>query len=126
MLNPLVVRRRFLPLKLNVLLDHVISHISRARGEVAPCPKTPAPESAAQLTKLLQHPTAAPPLDPLHQLTYRHLRRYRDQQMHMVNRYVSTQDVHILCRIGLSTQLAQPLSYFASQHGFLYLVIHTK
>jgi hypothetical protein len=102
-------------LRLDVLLDNLIRHIARARGEIASCPQMPPPELAVQLTELLQHLPAAAPLDPLHQSTHRDHRRHRYQQVHVIHCNVPTHDVHIQRRTGLTNQLTQSNGYLAAQ-----------
>jgi len=103
-------------LRLNVLLDHFISDVARTRSEISARPKVPSPELSAQLAKLLQHLPATASLDALHQITHRHIRWHRHQQVHMIYRYVPTEDVHVQCRARLSHQFTQSKPDFATQH----------
>ena len=108
-------------MRFDVLLDYLISHIARTGRKVSPRPQVSSPKLPVQLAKLLQHLPAASPLDPLHQLAHRYLRRHRYQQMHMVWRNVSFHDVHFLARAGLFYQLSQSLTNFTSQHWLAIL-----
>ena len=103
-------------MRFDVLLDNLICHIARTGRKVSPRPKVSSPKLPIQLAKLLQHLPAASPLDPLHQLAHRHLRRHRHQQMHMVRRNMPFHNVHILARACLLYQLSQSSPDFSSQH----------
>jgi len=105
-------------LRLNVLLDDLIRHIARTCSEIALSPQVSSPELPTQLAKLLQQFPTTASFDTLHQVAHRHLRGYRHQQMHMVNGYMSAQDIHLQRRTCLPNQFAQPNGYFAPQYRF--------
>ena len=48
------------------------------------------------------------PLQPLHQSTDRHLRRYRYEQVDVVLRYVPLHDPHLMLRTDVSDQIPRP------------------
>ena len=103
-------------MRFNVLLHHFVSYIARARRKIPARPQMSPPELSSQLTKLFQHPPTTASFDSLHQLAYRHFRRHRHQQVHMVRRHMSTEDVHIHARTRLSHQFSQTNPYFTAQH----------
>ena len=111
-------RKGCLALSFNILFDYLVGHIARTRSKIATCPQMPSPKLSAQLAKFLKHLTATTPFDALHQLTHRHLRWHRYQQVHVIWSNVSTQDVHIQCCTGLTNQFAQPTRYLATHHWF--------
>jgi hypothetical protein len=114
-------RRRCFTLRFNVLLDDLIGHVARACCEIAACPQVPSPKLSAQLTKLLQHPSAATPLDSLHQLAHRYLWRHRYQQMHVVRSDMPAQDVYVQRGARLPNQFAQATRYLPAQHRLAIL-----
>ena len=95
---------------------HFVSYFARTRRKVPARPQVSPPVLSSQLTKLFQHQPTTASLDSLHQLAYRYFRRLRHQQMHMVRRHMSTEDLHIHARTRLSYQFSQTNPYFTTQH----------
>ena len=56
-----------------------------------------------------------PALQPLHQAADRHLRRQRDQQMHMVLRHMSLHDRHLMLPAVVPDQIPHPRRDLARQ-----------
>ncbi len=108
-------------MRFNVLLDDFIGHITRTCCKVSTCPQMSTPKLSTQLIEFLQHLAATPSFDALHQAAYRYLRGNRYQQVNVVNRYMSAQNVHFLARTGLAHQLAQTYRDLSPQHGFAIL-----
>jgi len=108
-------------MRLDVLFDDFIGYIPRAHGKIAPCPHMPPPILAFQLAKfLLQAPTAAS-FQPLHQLAHSHMGRNRHQQMDMVARNMSSENIDLHRRARLPDQFAGTHGNLIPQHRFTIL-----
>src|SRR3954471_8213898 len=103
----------WLPLVRDVLGDHLIRHVPAAATEVPTRPKVTAPELLPQRRELLQHLVRRLPLQALHQTADRHLRRDRDQQVHVILTDVALQDVHVMTPADLADQLPGTLAHGA-------------
>ena len=110
----------------NVLRDHFVCHVAGTTAEISSRPLVPSPKLLLQVRKLCQQVMRGSPFQPLHQAADCHLRRQRDQQMHVVLRYVpfmiQTSCCPLMSRIRSRTLVAiSPVSA-----GRRYFVIHTK
>ena len=103
-------------MRLNILLDYLISHIARACRKVPSRPQMASPELATQFTKFLQHFSTTGPFQLLHQLTDCYVGWHRHQQMHVIFGYMPTQHIHIQFRTLHPHQLSQSFSNLAPQH----------
>ena len=112
-------------MRLDILLDDLIGHMASADGKVTSCPQMPPPELAAQFTKLFQHPPTATPFQPLHQLAHRQARRYRHQQVNVIDPYMPADDVHIQRLARLADQLTQADGDLSTQYRLAILGDHT-
>ena len=67
------------------------------------------------------------PLDPLHQITRRHVRRAGDEQVNMVLADVTLEDLYLQLRTDRPHDLPQPDGRRPPRSNFLrYFVIHTR
>lgn len=108
-------------MRLDILLDHIIGHVARADGKVAPCPQVSSPVLATQFAELFQQSPTTPPFQPLHQFVDRQIWRHRNQQMDMIHRHMSTDDIYIQVRACLPDQLPQTDRNLTVQHRFTIL-----
>ncbi len=102
----------------NVLFDHLIRDVAAAATEVAPRPEMASPILLAQMGKLRQQMVRCLPFQSLHQLTDGHLRRNRDEKMHMILRKSAFYDVDFLAATDFPQQFPYPVADFSVQHRF--------
>jgi len=106
---------------LDVLFDNLIRHITCAYSEVTTCPQMSSPELAIQFSELLQHTSAAAPFQALNQLADRQAGRNRDQQVNVIRRHMTADDIHIQRHTRLPDQLSQPKCNLSPQHRLAIL-----
>ena len=106
--------------------DDVVRHIAGDTAEIASRPQMPSPELLLQVGKFCQKVVRRAALQPLHQPTDRHLWRQRDQQVHMVFRYLPLHDRHVMLSADVPDQIPDPRSHLAVQRRPPVLVIHTR
>ena len=100
---------------LYVLHDHLIGYVAATAAKISPRPQMPAPVLLAQVCKLIQQPMRRLTLQPLHEPTYRHLRRNRHKHMYMVLRDMPLDDLNILAPTNLSDQIPDPMGHVLPQ-----------
>src|SRR5580658_8146526 len=98
-----------------VLRDHVVRDVSRTTAEVATRPQVPSPELLLQVRELGQQMMRRSALEPLHQSADGHLRRQRDQQVHVISRYMPLHDRHLMLPADIPDQIAHPRRNLALQ-----------
>ena len=108
-------------MRLNILLDYLVRHIPTTGREIAPRPDVPPPILPPDFPELFHHPPTTSSLYSLHQVTHRHIRWHRYQQMYVVYCYVAADYIHVQGDTGLTNQFAQPKPYFTSQHRLAIL-----
>ncbi len=114
----LIFRLGLFVLGLYILYDHLIRHIPRTRHKVPPSPNVPTPISLLDVRKLHQNFPRCLPLDILHQLACRYMRRCRNKQMHMIPRNMPLQNLDIIRQTDLPNQLSDPNRYLFRQNRF--------
>src|SRR6202051_4401388 len=76
----------------DVLCDYVVCHVAGTTAEIVSRPQVASAKLLLQVRKLSEKVGRRTALQPLHQPPDRHLRRQRDQQMHVVLRYMPFHD----------------------------------
>lgn len=102
------VRVLFMALLLDVLLDDFVRDVPRADAEVSARPHVPPPELLAQVRELVHQLVRGLPFQHLEQPADRHLRRDRDEQVHVILRDVPLVDGHLLVPADLADQFPEP------------------
>src|ERR1700685_2596355 len=92
----------------NVLRDDIIRHVARTVAEVTAGPQVPPPKLLFQMRELGQQMVRGSALQPLHQTTDGYLRRQRDQQMHVIFRYMPLHDRHLMLPADIPDQIPYP------------------
>lgn len=100
---------------LQILPDHFLGHFPDRRTKILPRPKMPTLISLIQRWKLFEQFDRRPSLDPLHDLARRHLRRRRDQNVHMILADHTLDDPNFERFAGLLHQLPNPLPHISRQ-----------
>ena len=80
---------------LQIDLNHLTRQFTRRHAKITARPKVAPPVAFLPMRILLKQLRGGPPFDPPHNLGRRHLRRGRDQQMHMVLTDHTAQDVEL-------------------------------
>ena len=106
---------------LDVFLPHFIRDVPARCHPVAPAPQGLTPVARAQGRKLREHPMRAFPLQILHRLRYRHMRRYPDEHMHMIPVDRPSVDRHLQTARYLPQQLPRSLPHISHQHRIAVL-----
>ena len=102
-------------LGLYIFHDHLVRHIPRTCHKISPAPNVSSPVFLLDVRKLHQYFPRTLPLDVLHQLTCRHVRRYRHKQMHMIPRNMPLHDLDIIGQTDLPDQLSDPQCHLLRQ-----------
>jgi len=105
----------------DVFADHFVRYVTARGYEVAPSPELPTPIMLLQMFELLQQLPRRLPLDRLHDLAGRQVRRTRQQHVHVVARHRAFQNLDLQRPTNLSNQIPQPNSYLARQNRFTIL-----
>jgi len=103
-------------LLLNVFDNYLIRHIAGTSHEVPACPYVTSPKRLAQRLEFHQQLAGCLPLDRLHQLAHRNMRRHRHKYMNMITRNITFYDFHIMRPANFSGQLSYPVSDVSSQN----------
>jgi hypothetical protein len=88
----------------DVLQDHLVRHIPAAGDEVPSRPEMPPPELSLDVFELQYRFSGTFPLDVLHYLRGRQVGRARQQQVDMVRRHRSPQDLDLVRPTNLPHQ----------------------
>src|ERR1019366_10803851 len=75
-----------------VFCNRIVGHIAGTTAERASRPQVASPKLLLQMRKLSRKVVRRAALQPLHQPTDRHLRWQRDQQVHVLLRYMPFHD----------------------------------
>src|SRR4051794_669320 len=102
-------------LRPDVLHDHLIRHVPRTGDEETPRPQMAAPAELLQVAELLHQVPRALPLDPLHQVAGRDVRRAGDEQVDVVAADVPLEDLDLQLRTDRPNDLAETDADVASQ-----------
>ena len=116
-----IIRRRFLALKANILLNHLIGDIARRGHEVPPSPYVAPPELLVQVPKFHHQLSRRFPLNVLHDLAGRHVRRSGHQNMDMIPRYMPLQNLDVVGPAHFPNQFPKPNCHLSDQHRFAVL-----
>ena len=81
-------------LLLDVLRNHLISHVTTRRYEIASCPKVPTPELLGYPPKFAHQMMRRFPLDCLHNSARRYVRRRAKQQVNVIRSNMTLNGVH--------------------------------
>ena len=95
----------------NVLRYDFVGHVAGAAAEISASPEMPAPKLFLQVWKLSQQVMRRPAFQPLHQAADSYLRRQRDQQMHVILRYMPCHDRDIMLSADIPDQIPNPRRY---------------
>ncbi|TCV90308.1 hypothetical protein EDC63_101278 [Sulfurirhabdus autotrophica] len=99
-----------------ILLNHFFRHLAYRGTKVPSCPKVPAPIFLFQVWKLFEQLARCAPLDPPHNLAWRHGRWATSQNVHMILAHHSFYYPDLKGFAGLSHQLPNSLRNLSSQH----------
>ena len=94
----------------NVLCDDLIRHISSAAAKVAACPHVLSPVVLLDVRELQHDFVRGLPLQPLQQPADDYLRRYRNQKVHVIFRYMSLHDLHVVYPADLADKISDARS----------------
>src|SRR5881409_489779 len=67
-----------------LLFDHLFGHLPHRGTKIPACPEVPSPGALLQQRELLEQLARAASFDPTHDLARGHVRRSRDQDVHMI------------------------------------------
>ena len=101
-------------LRPDVLHDRLVGYDSRAGHEEPSGPQVPTPAQLVQVAELLQQLPRRLPLDPLHQVARRDVRRARDEQVDVVDAHVALEDLDLQLRTDRPNDLTEPEADVAS------------
>ena len=110
----------------DIFCNDVVGYVAGTTAKVAPSPQMPPPELLLQVGKLRQKMVRRPAFQPLHQPANRHLWRQRDQQMHVILRYMPLHDRHIVLPADIPDQSRTRVGISPVDAGRRYFVIHTR
>src|SRR5260370_20321452 len=99
-----------------VLRDYVVGDVAGTTAEVAARPQMPTPELLLQVRELGQQMVRRAAFQPLQQSADRDLRWQRDQQVHMILRYVPLQDRDLMLPADIPDQIPYPRCHLPLQH----------
>src|SRR5947209_536766 len=99
----------------DVLHDDLVGVVPRAGHEEPPRPEVPAPTELLQVAELLHQVPRTLPLDPLHQVARRDVRRAGDEQVDVVTADVTLEDLDLQLRTDHPNELAEPDADVASK-----------
>jgi hypothetical protein len=88
--------------------DYVVCHVSGTAAKVATRPEVSSPKLLLPVWKLGQQVVRRTALQPLHQAADRHLRRQRDEQMHVVFRHVPFHYRDLVLAANVPDQVTHP------------------
>ncbi len=108
-------------LQLDVLRNDVVGHIAARRHKVTPSPKVPTPEGLTQGPKLSHEPIRSLSLDGLHHTARRQMRRYTQEEVHVVLADVPLQNLDVVPTTYLPNQFPKPKCHVSTQHRLAVL-----
>ena len=101
----------------DILLDHFISNISRAHGQVPPCPKVLAPKLFSKVGILGQQYSRAYALQPLHDFAYILRRAVGDEHMNVVAGDLPRDNFKLMLQCNLPENVSCTNSHLPRQHS---------
>lgn len=101
----------------NIGLDDIVGDVATAATKVTTSPHVAAQKRFSKMGKFAEQLMRTFPFQPLNQTANRYLRRYRDQQMHMVFGYMPFQYLNFLHSTYFSNQITYPSPHFSSENG---------
>ena len=90
-----------------IFLHHLVGHLTNGGTKVASCPEVSPPVALFQHGKFLEQLTRGASLDPAHDFARGHVRRGRDEDVHLIFAHHPLQDL----ALEELTSLPHPLSY---------------
>ncbi len=108
-------------LLLDVLRNYFVRHVAATDAEVPARPHVPTPELLSQMCKLVHQLERTLPFQHLEQTADRHLRRDRDEQMHMIFRDVPFHNRDFVVAANFANQFSDSQPDFACQHRLAVL-----
>jgi len=108
-------------LRLDVLDNHLVGDITRTRRKIPSPPEMTTPKLTGNRFELVHHAPAALSLDFLDQVADRHVRRNRNEQMDMILRDVSPDDLNIHLVANVPDQLPDPTRQLSRHHWLAVL-----
>lgn len=108
-------------LVLDVVHDHLVGDRTRSGCEVPSCPEMLAPELLVQPRVLREDLPGRLALQVLGDLGYGDLRRHGDEDMDVVFRYVTADDLDLMGGADLAYELPYPKAKASLQHGLSVL-----
>ena len=103
-------------LMFNIFHNRFIRHVAARCNEISPSPKMATPILFLNMPKLLQDLSGCSTLYPLHNFTWRQVRRTRQQKVNVIARHRSLQDLNFQSLTRFANQIANTKSDRADQN----------
>jgi len=104
---------------LQIVLDHLISHLPDGSAKISSCPKMPTPVALFQMWKLFEQVARCPSFDSPHDFTGGQIWRSTHQNMDMVFTHHSFDNPYFKGFTRLSDQVSDSFRHLATQHSTL-------
>ena len=101
---------------LQILLNHLFSHLAYSCAEISPCPKMSTPVPFLDIWILFKKLARCSTFNPSHNLTRSHGGLSRDQNMHMILTHSSLDYTKLKRLTCLPNKLSNPFSNFSNQY----------
>ena len=99
-----------------IFLHHLVGHLTHGGTKVASCPEMSPPVTLFQHGKSLEQLTRGASLDPAHDFARGHVRRGRDENVHVILAHHPLQDLDLEEPAGLPHHLSYPQGDISSEH----------